>query len=135
MKKRCTKLQISVLITFLCSDTSSLSCISISLLVTEASIVDAHRGGKGGRDVVAPGAHTDLIASSLMGFHLDSSFKSNTQISTESEGWQFPRNIWWLKTQPIVRYGYNGLGCSAIGDSSGLAGLWMYLKKVNHNFL
>lgn len=135
MKKESIKLQISVLITFLCSDTSNLSCISISLLVTEASIVDAQRGGKGGRDVVAPGAHTDLIASSLMGFHLDSSFKSNTQISTESEGWQFPRNIWWLKTQPIVRYGYNGLGCSATGGSSGLLDLWMYLKKANYNFI
>lgn len=75
-----------VLVTFLCSDTSSLSCISISLLVADASIVDAHRGGKGGRDVVAPGAHTDLIASSLMGFHLDSSFKSNMHVSTASEG-------------------------------------------------
>jgi hypothetical protein len=64
-----------------------------------------------------------------MGFHLDSSFKSNMQVSTASEGWQFPRNIWWLKTQPIVRYGCNGLGCSASGGSSGLIGLWMYLKN------
>lgn len=73
-------------VTFLCSETSSLSCNSISLLATAASSVESHRGGKGGTEDVDPGGHTDFIASPLIGFHLDSSCRSNTQTSTASDG-------------------------------------------------
>lgn len=129
MNLYCYDRSLQIFLTFLCSETSILSCTSISLLVTAASIVEAHRGGKGGTEDAAPGGHIDFIASPLMGFHLDSSCRSNTHSSTASEGWQFPKNFWWLKIQPIVRYGYSGLGCSTRGGSSGLIGLWMYLVK------
>lgn len=79
--------------TFLCSTTNILSCNSSSLLVTAASTDEAQRGGKGGSAVVAPGEHTDLIASPLIGFHLDSSCKSKEQTSTASVGWQFAKNL------------------------------------------
>lgn len=79
--------------TFLCSMTNILNCNSSSLLASAASVVELQRGGKGGSAVVAPGEHTDLIASPLIGFHLDSSCKSKIQISTASEGWQFAKNF------------------------------------------
>lgn len=79
--------------TFLCSATNILNCNSTSLLVTAASIMEAQRGGNGGSALVAPGEHTDFIASQLIGFHLDSSCKLKTQTSTASEGWEFARNF------------------------------------------
>lgn len=73
-------------VTFLCSDTRTRSCSSISLLSVAASIRELQSGGNGGREVMDPGEQTDLIASTLIGFHLDSSCRSHTHRSTESDG-------------------------------------------------
>ena len=51
------------LFTFLCSDTRERSSSSSWLLAAAGSREGAQRGGRGGREVVEPGAQTDFRAS------------------------------------------------------------------------
>lgn len=59
------------LFTFLCSDTRERSSSSSWLLAAAGSREGAQSGGRGGREVVEPGAQTDFRASWLIDFHRD----------------------------------------------------------------
>lgn len=120
------KLLMSSCFTFLCSEIRKRISNSRWLLAAAASRDGAQRGGTGGKEVVEPGAQTDFRASSLIAFHRDgfwtermafiiystdfltiyihktSTWKSKTQRSTASDGWQLAKKVWWLKTQPTV---------------------------------
>lgn len=65
--------------TLLYSETRKRISSSSWLLAAAGSRDGAQSGGSGGREVVAPGAHTDFRASSLIGFHRDGLCKENTK--------------------------------------------------------
>lgn len=67
--------------TLLCSETRKRSSSSSWLLAAAGSRDEAQSGGSGGRDVVDPGAHTDLRASSLIAFHRDGFCEENKKRS------------------------------------------------------
>lgn len=67
--------------TLLCSETRKRSSSSSWLLAAAGSRDEAQSGGSGGRDVVDPGAHTDLRASSLIAFHRDGFCEENQKRS------------------------------------------------------
>lgn len=82
--------------TLLYSETRKRISSSSWLLAAAGSRDGAQSGGSGGREVVAPGAHTDLRASSLIGFHRDGFCKENTK---RHRGWK--GNFYIITVEPL----------------------------------